>query len=314
MKNIFRRERTLGKAHGKRRYDLPLNKGAGAGFLVLLIGLMTFLAMLALAASFALSAMTERWTGGLANQITIEIPAEDDSGAARGRAAIDDMARAITRTLEQDSAVEKTHILSDEDIAALVRPWLGENLALDKMPIPGLISVTLHGERARGALAPIGARIREIAPDARIDTHEEWLDDLMRFAGALQFAASVLAIVIGVTTATAIAGAVRARLAVHGQEVEILHLMGASDRYIARQFQRHSLSLALQGGMVGAIAGGIALIVIGWISGEMDVNLLPGFHLAAWQIGALASLPLWAGLLAYLTAGHTTMRVLGRML
>jgi cell division transport system permease protein len=66
-------ERVLGKAQ-KRRYDLPLNKGSGTGFLVILIALMTFLGMLALASSFALSAMTARWSSGLENRLTIESP------------------------------------------------------------------------------------------------------------------------------------------------------------------------------------------------------------------------------------------------
>src|SRR5690606_32284625 len=104
------------------------------------------------------------------------------------------------------------------------------------------------------ALRALDMRIKAVAPDARMDTHEAWLRDLMRFTGALQFAAALLTIVIGITTATAVAGAVRARLAVHGAEVEILHLMGAADHYIARQFQRHSMVLALQGGMAGVIA------------------------------------------------------------
>ncbi|MBI2234772.1 MAG: permease, partial [Micavibrio aeruginosavorus] len=70
------KERTIGRAE-KRRYDLPLNKGAGTAFLVTLIGLMTFLAMLALTSSFTLSAMTQRWTSGLENRITIEIPTQN---------------------------------------------------------------------------------------------------------------------------------------------------------------------------------------------------------------------------------------------
>ena len=57
---LRRREKALGVAQGRRVYDLPLNRASGTGFLVLLIALMTFLAMLALSASFALSAMTTR--------------------------------------------------------------------------------------------------------------------------------------------------------------------------------------------------------------------------------------------------------------
>jgi len=69
------KNRRLGVAHQTRKYDLPLEKGQGGRFLKILMGLMTLLAMFAFVASFALSAMTERWSSGLSNKATIEIPA-----------------------------------------------------------------------------------------------------------------------------------------------------------------------------------------------------------------------------------------------
>ena len=45
----------------------------------------------------------------------------------------------------------------------------------------------------------------------------------------------------------------RAGLAVHHAVVEVLHLIGARDGYIARQFQRQALRLALRGGIVGLV-------------------------------------------------------------
>src|SRR5690606_39799746 len=78
--NPFARERVLGVARGKRRYDLPLSGSSSNNFLRLLIALMTVLGMLALSASFALSAMTDRWSGGLQDKVSVEIPAADSGG------------------------------------------------------------------------------------------------------------------------------------------------------------------------------------------------------------------------------------------
>ena len=79
---IFKRQddslgASLGVSKKKRDYDLPLNKGSGGQFLSTLIALMTFLAILALSASFTLSEMTSRWVSGLENKASVEIPAED---------------------------------------------------------------------------------------------------------------------------------------------------------------------------------------------------------------------------------------------
>jgi cell division transport system permease protein len=311
---LAKRERTLGKATGKRRYDLPLNRSDSTRFLVTLIGLMTFLAVLAIAAFFALAAMSERWSSGLEDKITVEIPAETEAGLLLKPDEVAQITSAAASVLGVHPAVESHHVLSAEEIHGLVKPWLGESvLSADQMPLPGLISVTLKPDTARTAVQGLGDKIAAAAPGARMDTHESWLKDVLRFTGALQFAATLLLAVIGATTVIAVAGAVRARLAVHKADVELLHLMGAADLYISNQFQRHSLLLGLMGGAMGVLAGFLALALIGWISGEMDVNLLPAYSVQAAEVITILALPLLIALLAAVTARHTVMRALREM-
>lgn len=310
----FKRERTLGKATGRRRYDLPLSRNDSSRFLVTLISLMTFLAVLAISAFFALGAMSERWTSGLEDKMTVEIPAQTAEGLLLKPDEVGQIAAAAASVLQIHPAVESHHVMTPEEIHDLVKPWLGDmQLGGDQMPLPGLISLTLKPDAPRDSVQALADKISAAAPGARLDTHETWLKDVLRFTGALQFAATLLLAVIGVTTAIAVAGAVKARLAVHRSDVELLHLMGAADRYIAGQFQRHSLLLGLAGGAIGTLAGLLALLVIGWISGEMDVNLLPEYTVTGLQAGMTLVLPLVIAALTTLTARQTVMRALGEM-
>ncbi len=310
----FKRERTLGKATGKRRYDLPLNRNDSSRFLVTLIGLMTFLAVLAISAFFALGAMSERWASGLEDKMTVEIPAQTAEGLLLKPDEVAQIAEAAASVLQIHPAVESHHVMTPDEIHELVKPWLGDmQVGNDQMPLPGLISLTLKPDTPRDSVKALADKISAAAPGARLDTHETWLKDVLRFTGALQFAATLLLAVIGVTTVIAVAGAVRARLAVHRADVELLHLMGAADRYISGQFQRHSLLLGLAGGAIGTFAGLIALLIIGWISGEMDVNLLPEYTLSAKQIILTLLLPLVIAALATVTARRTVMRALVEM-
>jgi cell division transport system permease protein len=304
----MKRERTLGHAE-RRSYDLPLNKSAGTGFLVILIALMTFLGMLALASSFALSAMTQRWSSGLENRITIEIPTQDENGKLLDRKAIATLTQNITAGLRGTPGVTDIHALSDAEITKLVEPWLGQDLAKTDIPVPGIIAVETSSSDAQ-ILQTIHNKIVALAPSARMDTHEEWLNDLLRFTGAMKLAAMILAVVIGGTTITAVSGAVRSRLAVHRAEVELLHLIGASDKYITKQFQRHSMILALRGGFVGAILGVVMLMLIGLIAGKMGVAVLPEFRLQPEQMIMLAMVPFIASLIATVAARWTVTRVL----
>lgn len=315
MFGFFRKsQRSLGKATGTRRYDLPLNHNASTRFLVTLIGLMAFLAVLAIAACFALGGMAERWTSGLEDKMTVEIPAETSSGLLLKPDEMALLSNTVAGILETYPSVKNYHVMTGAEIQELVKPWLGEStLNPEQMPLPGLISVEMKEETAPELVTSLGEKIAIAAPGARLDTHETWLKDVLRFTGALQFAATLLIIVIGFTTVVAVAGAVRARLAVHKADVELLHLMGAADRYISRQFQRHSLLLGLTGGAMGTVAGMIAMVLIGWVSGEMDVNLMPEYRISFLQIVAMIVLPLIIAGLATITARLTVMRELSGM-
>ena len=299
---------------GKRRqgYDLPLTRGSGAHFLTLLIGLMTFLAVMALAGFFALSAMNSRWSSGLQNRATVEIPAQDADGKTLDAAEIRSATGKVADLLRRRQDIGYVHMLSDAEIQNLVKPWLGGHLLADDVPLPGLVSLAVDTQDTN-ALIALGAAITNVAPGARLDTHQEWMRDLLRFTGALQFAAILLTAVIGLTATTAVAGAVRARLAVHRADVELLHLMGAADSYIARQFQRHAARLALRGSLAGLVAGIVVLAVLAQIAGPLDINLLPDFRLRATHLAALAVLPLIATVLAIAVACNTVMATLGRM-
>jgi cell division transport system permease protein len=87
--------------------------------------------------------------------------------------------------------------------------------------------------------------------------------------------------------------------------------MGASDTYITRQFQRHSMILALRGGAAGTMAGIAMLLLIGWIAGRMGVAILPDFRLDPLQMLMLAITPFIAAMIATITARWTVTRVLG---
>lgn len=312
LRNPLNRNRVLGVAKEKRRYDLPLANSTSNGFLRLLISLMCVLGMLSLAASFALSAMNERWSQGLRGKISVEIPAADSGGdiidAPKVRAMTDEAARILSAHPD----VQEATIMEDGQIRELLAPWLGHDMVLDSVPVPGLISVTFNNG-ATPDLKALEADLKEAAPLARIETHESWLSDVARFTGALQFAAILLGLIIGITTLVAVAGGVRSKLSENKEELELLHLMGASDSYIANQLQRHTLILALQGGLFGIVLGGVLLAVIGMVAGNMGVNLVPDFKLDNTQKTALLLLPLPVAILAMFTARFTVLRVLRKM-
>lgn len=284
-----------------RRYDLPLHNDSGSGFLRLLLALMALLTVFALTTTFALNALQTRWEDGLKGQFSVEIPAERK-----------DKSTTVISLLTAHPAIESAELMSDEDVHALLSPWLGEHWEISNIPVPGIISVTLK-PGATVDIQVLQNRLENIARGTRIDAHQSWLDDVMRFTGALTFAAALLTIVIMGTVIIAVIGGVRTRMEIHKDELQLLHLMGATDSYIARQIMRHSFILALQGAAVGTIAAVLFICMAGWAAGEMSLSLMPDFRLNGGHWAALTVCPLLLALMAMLTARITALHDLRRM-
>jgi cell division transport system permease protein len=110
-----------------------------------------------------------------------------------------------------------------------------------------------------------------------------------------------------VVAAAAVAFATRARLAVRGAEIEILHLMGAQDAAIAREFALDALRAAALGGAAGALgAGALAWVLAGAVGG-----LGLGGAALAWASAPIAAtaVALVAGATAWLAARAALARL-----
>ncbi|MGE0719891.1 MAG: cell division protein FtsX, partial [Alphaproteobacteria bacterium] len=164
---------------------------------------------------------------------------------------------------------------------------------------------------APGALSTALARV---GPDISVDDHRLWLDRLLAWVDAVRLGAlAVLACaVVGIVLTVALA--TRAALAIHRDVIEILHMIGAQDRYIARQFQRQALWMGLRGGLVGAVLATLLILFVGSSGSGMQPGLLPALALGAREWAAIAALPLGSAAIALLVARLVVMRALRLMM
>lgn len=312
MAIFTRQNRSLGISTGRQKYDLPLNKDKGNRFLSILMGLMTFLMMLTLSASFVLSAMNDRWSKGLENKATIEISALDQNGAPLTQEDIDTQTTEAQAFLTAHPAIEESIVMDKSDIVQLVSPWLGDNVGLENVPLPGIISIKFKDDIVFDT-EEIKESLNNVAPQARLDNHESWLNDVLSFTGAIRLAAILMTLIITITTIVAVGGAIQSRMAVYRDELELLHLMGASDGYISRQLQRYAFLTVLKGGVIGMVIGWIVIFIIGLMAGKMEVSLIPEFSISFLQIFALLFLPVIIALIGMGTARQTVLRFLRQM-
>ncbi len=286
--------------------DLPLAGDASARFLPWVAGAMVFLAALALAGAMLAQTVAARWQHDLAGTLTVEVPTRADvPDASREESAL--------ALLKATVGVAEASMVPRERLEHLVEPWLGVGAHLAELPLPALIEVRLADD-ARLDLGQLAERLADEVPGAKLDDHALWLAGVGAVVRAVEAVAFAVVGLIGVLSVAAVGFAVRTGLAIHGDVVEVLHLIGARDGYIARQFARHAFESTLKGGLIGLAAAVSLAAVLAESRGAFGPLPLPEVKLPAIAWAVIASVPLAAAVVALLAALATVHRQLKRML
>jgi cell division transport system permease protein len=293
-----------------RRFDIPFNRDGAGRFLPWLIALMVYLAALATSGALVLDRALASWDRGLSGALTVELP------PATGKTGDGGLAAAVA-ALQGTPGVLSARPLARDEVAKLLEPWLGPNLRPEDIALPRLVDVRL--DTAHGVdLTALTQRLAAAAPDAVLDDHRLWLDRLAAIIRMAEAIAVGIVMLIGAAAVLTVIFTTRTGLAVHRDVIELLHLMGAHDAYIAEQFERQALRLGLVGGAVGlalAVATLLALGRAGEAVALLGGQALPGpsLNLAAWHWVTLVLLPAAAAGLAMVTARLTVLGALARM-
>jgi cell division transport system permease protein len=207
--------------------------------------------------------------------------------------------------------------MDTSETAQLLEPWLGDADMLTDLPMPRLIAVTFEAG-SQPDLKALSDRLAETVPGASLDDHAAWRSTLGQFAGTLGFFAyGVLVLIAAAATGTVIF-ATRAGLLAHQDIVEVLHLVGARDRFIAGELERRFLFVGLEAGAAGAVIAALSVIVAGEIlsltGSPGDDFYLPSVTLGFFDYLWLLLIPVGAALIAMYTARATVLNVLSRML
>ena len=202
--------------------------------------------------------------------------------------------------------------LSREEIQKLLEPWFaGDSLAAEVV-FPLLIDVVYDPE-ADLDMRLLERRLESDVPGIAVDDHRSWLVRLLAFARMVEFVAYGVVLCVSMAAAATVIFTTRSGLAVHRGIVEVMHLIGAKDSYIARQFQQHALRQGLAGGVPGFLLAMATVTALTGVASGVDIPLLPDISLSFWQWGLLLLLPVAAAVLTMLTARFTVLHALSKM-
>ena len=269
--------------------------------LVAVVAIMTFLASITTGAVLLVSASAAEWQSEVASEITMQVRPQ------AGRDLERDVTAAAEAMRTQPGIVQVKPFTKDES-ARLLEPWLGSGLSIDQLPVPRVIIARVQPGTTLD-LPGLRSRVTQVAPSASVDDHRAWIERMRSMTGATVFAGIGILVLVIAATIISVSFATRGAMAANRPIVEVLHFVGAGDRYIASHFLRHFLRLGLEGGLIG---GGAAMLGFGfsesiaaWFSGTPvgdqfaallgTFSLPPSGYLAlAVQAVAIAAITGWA--------------------
>lgn len=278
---------------------LPLEDAREAA-LFFVVGALCFLAALAALSAKSTYGAASAWTAEVEGEYTVSLSGADASAAD-----------AAARLLAGLDGVAAARAFSDAEINTLLEPNFGKSGLPADLPVPRLIAVTGAAE-AGDIGAKISTALHGAGYDAAVDAHSEWAGDVRHMLSISRIVALSIVALLSATAIAVIAFATHAALLARRDIVDVLHVAGAKDRFIAGLFERRFWLLGLRAGTVGALVAlaSVAVLIAIGRSGTDRTGLLPQLSLDFPDLAVLVVTPVIAGLAARIAAGITVMRSL----
>ena len=242
--------------------------------LTLVIAIMCHLACLTAGAVWMIKQSSDAWLRDISSEITVQVEPKDGGDLEKS-------VKDVAGFLETQPGIRAVKPMSAEESAALLEPWLGSSDALKALPVPRLIAIEI--DRADPPnLEVVAAALSKQFKGVSLDDHRRWQSQIRAVTRSFALGGLAILCLVAAATTAVIVSATKSAMASNRDIVEVLHFVGATDRFIAREFEKHFLRLGIKSGIVGAIS---AMLVFLGMPAIMD--LLGGGNVSAVEMQRL---------------------------
>ncbi len=222
--------------------------------LTLVISIMCFLACLTAGAVYMVNQSASAWLRDIASEVTVQIEPREKVDTER-------VLKDVAAFLAQQPGVKGVKPMSLDDSAALVEPWLGTSEGLKALPLPRLIAIDLD-RSSPPDFAALRQRLTENFKGVSLDDHRHWQQQIRTVTRSLALGGLAILMLVGAATTAIIISATRSSMSSNREIVEVLHFVGATDRFISHEFERHFLRLGIRAGLVGAVLAMLVFLLM----------------------------------------------------
>jgi len=274
--------------------------GISSWLIVFAAAAMSFLAIAALAFSLSADRLAANWSDEIASTATIRISAPVEQLELQTEAAL--------RVLQTTPGIAKAEVMSRQEQASLLAPWIGPNMPLEEFSLPTLIALeeTKEGPDREG----LRLRLRAEAPGAVYDDHGAWREPIVAAASRVERIGFLALVLVIATLVAIVVVTAQAAIVSNSEVIRTLRLIGARDIFIVRAFVRRLTVRAVIGALVGVLLG---IVVVAAQPDGADDTFLTGFGLIGSDYMFAVLLPLIVGAMTFFAARVTIFSMLKRL-
>ncbi len=222
--------------------------------LTVVIAIMCFLACLTAGAVYMVNESANDWFSDIASEITIQVSPEDE-------AEIEKKVTLVSLFLAKQPGILKVTPLSFEDSAALLEPWLGASNELTSLPVPRLIAVEISRSDPPD-LPGVRQALEGNFKGVTLDDHRRWQSELRTVIRSLFLGGVSVLCLVAAATVASIVSATKSAMASNREIIEVLHFVGAQEKFIAHEFEKHFLNIGIRAGLVGALGATVLFLML----------------------------------------------------
>lgn len=263
-------------------------------FMTAVMGVMTFLGVMALGLALAIGGGVARWNQQWDNFASVQVAGEKNVAA-------------VKKILDENKGkIEVSREIAAEEMLKLMRPWVDGGRDTMKKYLPVMFEVKF---KSGADMAAVGDSVKKIG---RFISHSDALRPSVS-AGWKMVAilAVVLVLIIG-TIGVCISFIARNTAVLHRRELEILNQVGASDSFVARQMQVIVAKICFVACSIGFLAAVPILLGTIAVAHSARVGLMAMLNISGLGWGILALVPIVIIVFAIWIARKTTLKILDK--
>jgi len=222
--------------------------------LTLVIAIMTFLACLTAGSVYMVYQSASAWVDDIASEVTVELNPIN-------AADIEKKMTLVALFMAKQPGITRVKPLSADDSAKLLEPWLGSTAALSALPIPRLIAVELDRSNPPD-IDTIKNSLSQNFEGVTLDDHRRWQSEIKLITRSAALGGIAVLGLVAAATIAVIVSATRSAMATNREIIEVLHFVGANERFISSEFERHFLGLGVRAGFAGLVAAAITFLAL----------------------------------------------------